>query len=119
MTSLSLFLFVCLSVSLLCLSVCLSVSLCVSLCFSVSVSLFDNRFALCLALWVKSRIRLGGWGGGGVVAWRTDAPDTLFMKGVGLFLSLSLSDCDFVLINSVFVFVFNLLCVQISPVLYF
>ena len=41
-----------------------------------------------------------------VVAWRTDAPDTLFMKGVGLFLSLSLSDCDFVLINSVFFLVF-------------
>ena len=38
-----------------------------------------------------------------VVAWRTDAPDTLFMKGVGLFLSLSLSGCDFVLINSGFV----------------
>ena len=56
-----------------------------------------------------------------VVAWRTDAPDTLFMKGVGLFLSLFLSDCDFVLINSVcfLVLFFNLLCVRISPILYF
>ena len=85
-TDLSLSLSVCLS-----LYVSLSVSLCVSLCFSVSVSLFDNPSALCLALWSKIRIRLGGGVGGGVVvAWRTDQPDTIFMKGVGLFLSLSL-----------------------------
>ena len=83
-TDLSLSFSVCLS-----LYVSLSVSLCVSLCFSVSVSLFDNPSALCLALWSKIRIRLGG-GGGVVVAWWTDQPDTIFMKGVGLFLSLSL-----------------------------
>ena len=41
--------------------------------------IFDNPSALCLALWAKNRIRLGGGGEGGG---RTDAPNRLFMKEV-------------------------------------
>ena len=46
--------------------------------------IFDNPSALCLALWAKHRIRMGGWGGGGG---GTDAPYRLFMKGVRLSVS--------------------------------